>query len=154
MDTSVNLEEIIDNLNAGYYPVLGTGSARKVYDLGNDTVLKTAKNIKGYAQNHVEAIISEIDDSDTFAKVLHASDDNRYLVMEKAGPISSFAFVRSYYNVNSNKELFLLNDLNYIPHKYNLLISDLCRPVNWGVLDGRPVIIDYGFTGRIRRQYY
>ncbi|NLL78018.1 MAG: hypothetical protein GX235_12380 [Clostridiales bacterium] len=138
----------------GNYPVLGNGSGRKVYDLGNDTVLKIAKNIKGYAQNEVESFISEIDESDTFAKVLCASGDNHYLIMEKAGFITNFAFVRSYYRVKSNRELFRLNNLSYIPHKYNLLVSDLCRPVNWGVRENRPVIIDYGFTGRIRRKYY
>ena len=77
-----------------------------------------------------------------------------YLFMEKAGTIADFSYVRDYFHVRTNKELFQLNDFKYIPRKYNLLVTDLCRPVNWGILHSRPVIIDYGFTGRIRRKYY
>lgn len=154
MDTTINLSEIINNLQSGTYPKLGSGSGRRVYDLQNGTALKVAKNVRGYAQNQMEYIISEMDDSELFAKVLYISKDNLYLIMEKAEPVINFAQVRSYFKVSTNRELFLLNDLNYIPHKYNLLISDLCRPANWGFLNERPVIVDYGFTGRIRRKYY
>lgn len=154
MDNTINLNQIIDNLSAGKYPKLGSGSGRRVFDLHNHTVLKMAKNVKGYAQNQVEYIISEMDDSDIFAKVFYISRDNRFLIMEKADPITNFSFVRSYFHVQTNRDLFRLENLNYIPHKYNLLISDLCRPANWGTIHGRPVIIDYGFTGRIKRQYY
>lgn len=154
MNTTINLPEIIANLQNGVYPKLGSGSGRRVYDLQNGTVLKTAKNVRGYAQNQIEYIISEMDDSEQFAKVLYISKDNLYLIMEKAEPIYDFSQVRNYFGVNTNRELFQLSNLSYIPHKYNLLISDLCRPVNWGLIDDRPVIIDYGFTGRIRRKYY
>lgn len=154
MNTTINLSEIITNLQNGVYPKLGSGSGRRVYDLQNGTVLKAAKNVRGYAQNQIEYIISEMDDSEQFAKVLYISKDNLYLIMEKAEPITNFSQVRNYFKVNTNHELFKLSNLSYIPHKYNLLTSDLCRPVNWGLINGRPVIIDYGFTGRIRRKYY
>ena len=154
MDASIHLPDIIANLHNGLYPKLGSGSGRRVYDLQDGSVLKVAKNIRGYAQNQVEAIISEMDDSEQFAKVLLISKDNLYLVMEKAETITDFSQVRNYFKVRTNQELFQLNNLNYIPYKYNLLTSDLCLPANWGFLHGRPVIIDYGFTGRIRRKYY
>ncbi|HBA68917.1 MAG TPA: hypothetical protein DCZ40_06120 [Lachnospiraceae bacterium] len=154
MDTGINLSAIVNNLSSGSYPLLGSGSGRRVYDLHNGTVLKAAKNVKGYAQNQIEAIISEMDDSDLFAKVLFISSDNRYLIMEKADPVTDFSEILNYFHVKTIRELFQLNNFNYIPRKYNLLISDLRRPVNWGMLQGRPVIIDYGFTGRIRRKYY
>ena len=54
MDNSFNFNKIIDNLYTGNYPKLGGGSGRRVFDLHNRTVLKMAKNIKGYAQNQVE----------------------------------------------------------------------------------------------------
>lgn len=154
MDAPIHLPDILEQLSVGAYPLLGSGSGRKVYDLHDGSVLKAARNVKGYAQNQVESIISEMDDSTLFAKVLFISPDNHYLIMEKAKTITDFSYVRDYFHVKTNKELFQLNDLKYIPHKYNLLISDLCRPVNWGILNDRPVIIDYGFTGRIRRKYY
>ncbi len=154
MSSAIDLSKILNNLFDGAYPALGSGSGRKVYDLGDGTVLKAAKNKKGYAQNQVEAIISEMDDSDVFAKVLFISPDNRFLIMEKAEPVTDFSYVRNFFHVKSNKELFQSNNFSYIPYKYNLLVTDLCRPVNWGILHNRPVIIDYGFTGRIRRKYY
>lgn len=154
MGSAIDLPAIINDISNGAYPVLGSGSGRRVYDLRNGTVLKAAKNKKGYAQNQIESIISEMDDSDLFAKVLFISPDNRFLIMEKADPVTGFSYVRNYFHVKNNRELFQLNNFNYIPRKYNLLITDLCRPVNWGILHDRPVIIDYGFTGRIRRKYY
>ena len=154
MDTTINLPEIITNLQNGKYPKLGSGSGRRVYDLQNGMALKIAKNVRGYAQNQVEYIISEMDDSELFAKVLFLSKDNLYLIMEKAEPITDFSQVRSYFQASTNRELFQMEDFSYIPRKYNLLISDLCRPVNWGLINNRPVIIDYGFTGRIKRRYY
>lgn len=154
MNAAMDLSAIIDNLSNGAYPLLGSGSGRRVYDLGNGTVLKTARNVKGYAQNQVESIISEMDDSDLFAEVLFISPDNRYLIMEKADPVTDFSVILSYFHVKTNRELFQLNDFHYIPYKYNLLTVDLFRPVNWGTIHGRPVIIDYGFTRRIRRKYY
>lgn len=154
MNTAMDLSLIIDHLSNGAYPLLGSGSGRRVYDLENGTALKAARNAKGYAQNQVESIISEMDDSDLFAKVLFISSDNRYLIMEKADPVSDFSVIRDYFHVKTNRELFQLGDFQYIPHKYNLLAVDLCRPANWGFIHGRPVIIDYGFTRRVRRKYY
>jgi len=63
MNDPIHLPDILDQLSNGAYPLLGTGSGRKVYDLRNGSVLKAAKNAKGYAQNQVEYIISEMDDS-------------------------------------------------------------------------------------------
>lgn len=154
MNPAIDLSSIIANLQNGSYPLLGVGSGRRVYDLQNDTALKVARNVKGYAQNQIEYIISEMDDSPSFAKVLYLSKDNLYLIMEKAEPITDFSQVLDYFKVSTNRELFALSSLSYIPSKYNLVLTDLCRPVNWGLLQDRPVIIDYGFTGRIRRQYY
>ena len=154
MDTTIDLPAIITGLQIGRYPKLGSGSGRRVYDLQNGMALKIAKNVRGYAQNQIEAIISEMDDSQLFAKVLFISKDNLYLVMEKAESVTDFSQVLHYFNAVSNRELFQRDDFSYIPRKYNLLLSDLCRPVNWGILNGRPVIIDYGFTGRIKRKYY
>ncbi len=154
MDTTIDLPAIITGLQNGRYPKLGSGSGRRVYDLQNGMALKIAKNVRGYAQNQIEAIISEMDDSQLFAKVLFISKDNLYLVMEKAESVTDFSQVLHYFKAVSNRELFQRDDFSYIPRKYNLLLSDLCRPVNWGILNGRPVIIDYGFTGRIKRKYY
>ena len=134
------------------YQRIGSGSSRSVYDLNNGKVVKAAKNIKGIAQNIVEYNISEDDSTGLFADVREVSDDFRYLIMDKANRIDSMAPVWDYYHVRNNRELF--RKIGYIASKYNLMLWDLGRAVNWGQIDGRPVVIDYGFTKQVSRRYY
>lgn len=69
------------------FKLLGKGSARAVYDLGNGTVLKVAINAKGLAQNEAE---SSIDDYPILNKINDAlSDKQKYLKFNKVG--NSFA---------------------------------------------------------------
>lgn len=154
MDAVFDIQTIQDNLNAHQYQKLGTGSGRRVYQLDSDYVIKAAYNRKGYAQNQVESYISETDDSPIFAKIFFCDPDYRYLIMERAERISNISVIFEYFHVSNLKELFSLAELNDIILKYNLLIADLRRPVNWGLIDSRPVIIDYGFTKMVKRKYY
>ncbi len=154
MDVVFDIQTIQDNLNAHQYQKLGAGSGRRVYKLDSDYVIKAAYNRKGYAQNQVESYISETDDSPIFAKIFFCAPDYRYLIMERAERISNISVLFEYFNVSNLKELFSLSELNDILLKYNLLTADLRRPVNWGIIDSRPVIIDYGFTKMVKRKYY
>ena len=146
--------QISRNISKGYYRYIGKGSGRIVYDLGNGQVVKYAKNIKGIAQNIEEYSIALLDDSGLFANVLKVSDDYRYLIMNKADRVKDISFVWKYFHVRSNKELYQVRKLKEITEKYNLLISDLGRAVNWGQINGKPMIIDYGFTRQVRSRYY
>ena len=157
MDAVFDIQTIQNKLYAHQYQKLGTGSGRRVYQLDpeySEYVLKAAYNRKGYAQNQVEAYISETDDSPIFARIFFSDPDYRYLIMERAERISNISVLFEYFHVNNLKELFALPELNDIILKYNLLIADLRRPVNWGLIDSRPVIIDYGFTKMVKRKYY
>ncbi|MDE6748053.1 MAG: hypothetical protein K2K21_03175 [Lachnospiraceae bacterium] len=154
MDTAFDIQTIQNKLYTHQYQKLGTGSGRRVYLLDSDYVLKAAFNRKGYAQNQVEAYISQTDDSLIFAKIFFCDPDYRYLIMERADRINNISVIFEYFRVNNLKELFALPELNDIIIKYNLLIADLRRPVNWGLIDSRPVIIDYGFTKMVKRKYY
>ncbi|MEL7657803.1 MAG: hypothetical protein AAGU75_18065 [Bacillota bacterium] len=139
-------------ISNGSYKLIGKGSARSVYDLENGRVVKIARNIKGIAQNMVEYNIDLNDDTGLFADVRAVSEDFHYLVMDKANEISDISYVWDYYNVRNNHELY--QKIGYISSKYNLMLRDLGRAVNWGQIDGRPVIIDYGFTRQVSRRYY
>ena len=136
------------------YKYIGFGSGRIVFDLGNGYVVKAAKNKKGLAQNKAEYEIGLINRSDIFAKVLQASEDYKFLIMEKAEKINSITEVWKCYNVKSNREFFQLKEIKDISLKYALLLPDLSRSANWGKINGRPVIIDYGFTKIVRKRYY
>lgn len=145
---------IILNIEKKIYSFIGSGSGRAVFDLGNGYVVKIAKNNRGIAQNVAEYQISSTDHSNFFAMIPQVSDNFNLLIMEKAERIMSFAVVRNYFNVNSNRELFRLKELRELSIKHNLILVDLLRPDNWGMLNGRPVIIDYGFTRAVKRRYY
>ncbi|MCR1950796.1 MULTISPECIES: hypothetical protein [unclassified Clostridium] len=137
-----------------FYRYIGSGSARRVFDLGNGYVIKIAKNEAGIAQNKVEYQISSIDSSDLFAKVKEASYNFDYLIMQKADKINNIKDILYYFNVRSIDELFSLRELQNIVYRYNLLANDLCRTSSWGIVNGEPVIIDYGFTREVRARYY
>lgn len=136
------------------YRYIGSGSGRKVFDLGNGYVVKVAKNMAGIAQNRVEHQISRRDNSNLFAKIIEVSGDFQFLIMEKADRINDFSHVLKYFNVSNTRELVRLNEMQTIQWKYNLLLADLCRNSSWGIIDGVPVIIDYGFTSQVQRRYY
>lgn len=151
---NVNFDEIYYNLRKGLYRYIGSGSGRRVFDLGNGYVVKVARNRRGIAQNRVEYDISISDDSNLFAKVPSVSNDYRLLIMEKAIRIRRFSDIFKYYNVRNFRQLFQLEQIKVILAKHNLVPADLVRASNWGIVDNRPVIIDYGFTYLVRRRYY
>lgn len=146
--------QISINISRGKYRYIGKGSGRIVYDMGNGSVIKAAKNRKGIAQNIEEYRIAQVDDSGLFAKVLTVSDNYRFLIMDKAERIKDISYVWNYFHVRSNIELYQVHEIRNLSEKYNLMIWDFGRSVNWGQINGRPIIIDYGFTRQVRRRYY
>lgn len=154
MKEIIDFEILILNIRKGNYQYIGSGSGRRVFDLGNGYVVKVAKNNKGIAQNEAEYHISSSDQSNIFAKTIQVSEDFRMLIMEKADRIRDFSEVRKYFNVKSNRELFQLEKIRSVLPNYDLLLNDLYRTANWGMINNRPVIIDYGFTQIVRRKYY
>ena len=152
VDSDEYFRMIAFNINNGFYKLIGEGSARSVYDLGNGRVVKVARNRRGIAQNSVEHNIDLDDNTGLFAPVRAVSEDFRYLVMDKAKDIGDISYVWNYFNVRNNRGLF--QKIEYISSRYNLLLRDLGRAVNWGQINGRPVIIDYGFTRQVSRRFY
>ena len=136
------------------YKYIGSGSSRKVFDLGNGYVVKVAKNSAGVAQNKMEYKISLMDNSNLFAKVLQVSKNFHALIMEKADKIDDFSSVCNYFKVENILQVLTLKELQNLYFKYNLLLNDLRRTSSWGIINERPVIIDYGFTTEIREKYY
>lgn len=141
------------NIEKRSYRLLGAGSGRNVFDLDNGYVVKVAKNRKGLVQNKAEYQIAATNHSRIFARIVAISDDSIYLIMEKAEKVYSIAEVWNYYHVNSNRELFRINEFQDFTKKYNLLYPDLKRASSWGFIKGKPVIIDYGFTKEVSKYY-
>ena len=150
----IDFNQIMFNITQGYYRYIGSGSGRKVFDLGNGYVIKVAKNSAGIAQNMSEYKISLNDHSNLFAKVIQASNDFRLVIMKKANKIYTISYVWDYFNVANKSEFFKLKELQNIKQRYNLLLSDLDRVSSWGTINENLVIIDYGFTREVMEKYY
>lgn len=154
MEMRSEFNQIKLNIKRGYYRYIGSGSGRQVFDLQNGYVVKVAKNKAGIAQNKSEYKISYIDNSDLFAKVTQASNDFELLIMQKADNIYNISYVWKYFNVTSKRQLFNSKELQDVKKRYNLLLGDFARKSSWGMINGRPVIIDYGFTREVKERYY
>lgn len=64
---------------------ISSGTARIVYKVDDEKVLKLAKNKKGLAQNELEAEYSRYNDlSDILARTFDSADDNTWVEMELA----------------------------------------------------------------------
>ena len=150
----IKFNQIKLNIKRGYYRYIGSGSGREVFDMENGYVIKVAKNKAGIAQNKAEYKISFNDNSDLFAKAIEISNDYNLLIMEKADPINNILVIWKYFNVRSKRELFNSKELQNIKREYNLLLGDFARKSSWGMINGRPVIIDYGFTREVKNRYY
>lgn len=149
-----SFNQIMLNISRGYYKYLGSGSGRIVFDMGNGNVIKMAKNKAGIAQNISEYRISSIDHSKLFAKVRQASNDFKLLIMEKADRVKELSYVLKYFNFSSKNDMISSKELQHIKRNYNLLLNDLYKKTSWGTINGRPVIIDYGFTAEVSQKYY
>lgn len=150
----MDINRIIFSITRGYCRYIGSGSCREVFDLGNGYVVKIAKNAAGIAQNKTEYYISRYDNSNLFAKVIDVSKNFEFLIMERADKVYNITEIWRYFDVKSKKEMFDLKQIKNISQSYNLLLCDLNRQSSWGVINGRPVIIDYGFTREVKEKYY
>lgn len=150
----VNANQIILKIEEGAYKRIGSGSGRRVYDLGNGYVAKFAKNQKGLAQNEAEYQISRTNSTDIIAKIIRVSKNYDLLIMEKAEKVKNISYVFHYYHVKSIAELFQLDNFKQFSSDNGLILSDFYRTSNWGMINGRPVIIDYGFTRSVKQKYY
>lgn len=152
--SEIDFESIVKNIRNGIYKKIGVGSGRLVFDLENGYVVKVAKNKRGIAQNVAECQIANIDQTNLFAKIIATSEKSDMIIMEKAALYSNFKEIRDYFGVRNNSELFRVKDIQQIMREYRLVPQDLYRIDSWGMVQERPVIIDYGFTWYVKKKYY
>jgi hypothetical protein len=149
-----------------------TGTARAVYTLDENRVLKLAKNQKGIAQNLTEIKAgTDKDFSDIVANVLEYNDKGEWLIQEKAKMISedkfkdltSFQFngfthwLRGWGGEEMDKfyngKPFAIK-LRKLVDKYNLDVFDISSISSWGEINGNAVLIDYGLSLETARKLY
>ncbi len=166
------------------FPFLGAGSGRRVYYIGENRVIKIAKNDRGKAQNEVE---SDSALHDWYGKLLPSiydtAPDNSWLVCDKLVHVRARDF-QSYFGVSMNT-LFYYMEYRLDSHmgihamelidqvdkdscdtndkiqalldaivNFDLVFRDLTRKNAWGKLGDRLVLRDYGLTRYVWDEYY
>tara|TARA_R100000541_G_C1897072_1_gene83920 strand:- start:93 stop:8627 length:8535 start_codon:yes stop_codon:yes gene_type:complete len=129
------------------------GTTRNVYDIGNDRVIKIAKNPRGLQQNAsigygdaqvLKGLVPEIYEIGTDYIVVENVPRNDKAVREFLKPLEKFS-ARDFSNrpgelLDAMQELGLQDFLNY-----DLLWNDFKSPRNWGQrADGTIVLVDEG----------
>ncbi len=148
-----NYQKIRMLIREGNYECIGSGSARKVYDLNNGYVAKVAKNKKGYAQNSVEWEICQQENTFLLAKAVYLTEDSSVLFMEKAEKIGSHKKLMQDIHKWSKKYPYN-SEIAKLQDNYGLVGGDLARTSSWGIIKGKPVLVDYGFSSEVRKKYY
>lgn len=150
----LDLKLIHNNIQNNEYENIGNGSGRSVYDIGEGYVAKYARNIRGVAQNYTEYEIFMRSYSRILAEIYKISCNNNLLIMQKAKPLDNIDTLLKYFNVKSKDELVYVDIIRYLVNKYKLMPADLCKPGSWGTVNNRLVLIDYGFTRWVSKQFY
>ncbi len=161
---------------------IGSGSARTVFGIDSDTVLKLAKNSKGIAQNEVEINASSFN-YDVVAKVIEYEPKYLWLETQRAEKITpnqfkqilGFSvddfgkFIRNYefelkgkrpiFNLDKNVSEFMwdnewCNSVRGLIEDTNISAGDLGRISSYGKIGNEVVIIDYGIDDDLLNTFY
>lgn len=149
-DNIIDFEVIQRGLKNDMYQFIGSGSSRRVFDLDNGYVVKSALNYGGITQNQMEYKIYNQENNEFFAPILSISDNARFLIMKKGERLWNITQILEYYQVYNMRELVSNSYFMMIRQTYGLAAGDLIRKSSWGMIDQVPVLVDYGYTGRRR----
>ena len=153
---------------------LGEGSSRTIFQISDSLILKIAHNEAGIAQNEAEMAMH----SPCLNNILAADSDARWVItrfsetMEKKDfeeytgfPMDTF--MRSLLDTFNNehheplpkeheeiKQLPLFRELVKLVLKHQLQLGDCRKTSSWGMLDGRPVLRDFGLTKEVYKDHY
>jgi hypothetical protein len=163
------------------WPKIGAGSSRIVYDLGNGTVLKLAKNQKGIAQNETEADHCMRQwHGDVLAQTLAYDPDARWIVQQyaakarKADFLAQFGVSLEEIGIWLAAQCFPYNrwrtceeatqtrlqdherfaDIVTCALNFDLHCGDMGRLSSWGLVNNQLVLKDYGLTRSNYEEYY
>lgn len=140
------------------FEYLGQGAGRAVYGINNRYVIKLSKSDGGDKQCETEEYIYK--NAPPYLKkylcpVIWYKDD--MVIMKRATSL-----VKN--NEDRHKNIFRLlgiriddpfyKKVNKLVDLFDLLYGDVKSLSSWGLLDGRLVLIDYGCTYKIYKEYF
>lgn len=163
---------------------LGEGQGRVVYKLGGNKVLKVAKDSGGQGQNQAEATVCAAtkDAFGLFPVVSEINPSHLWLVTEEASAMTEELFhkltglpwqtftsgLMGAFSEKLKGTASEINKQNFINSSQNPFFAKLVRVIkgckyepgdiakldSWGVINGKPVIVDSGFTEAVNQAYY
>jgi hypothetical protein len=137
------------------FQFLGEGISRAVFAVNDDYVIKVAKGREGLYQNKVEKYVFTHSGKDLrkyLCPIIWFKPD--MLVMPRAVPLSFFTSKKylDIKKIRSEPEAF--EDLKLLTKRFYLFYEDIVSVSSWGLLDNKPVLIDYGCTNERGDIYY
>jgi hypothetical protein len=134
---------------------LGEGISREVYAIDDDYVIKVAKGREGLYQNKVERYVFTHCDKNLkkyLCPILWFRSD--MIFMPRAIPLSSLTSKKylDIKKIRSDENAY--EDLKYLINRFYLFYEDIESVSSWGLINGLPVLIDYGCTNELGDLYY
>jgi hypothetical protein len=131
----------------GNFCYIGEGISRVTYGINERFVAKFDKNLDGLDQSKLEYKIYNHSGS-RLKKHLCTIIWYRpgMLVMPRAIPLTSITPMKKIDIHSMGLDGGAMEDLRHSVKKYDLLYDDIIDTSSWGLLNGRPVLIDYGCT--------
>lgn len=178
-----SLEDVISYLQKTIRSSIGEGEGRIVFQVDGQKVVKAAKNLGGIAQNKAEGSVCDGNQAvkDLFPVIFEQHPNGFWLLTQYAAPMTTAqfqtitglgwnlflsalkgAFERRANNVTeidkqnfinaSNNPFFtrlvqVIKDCNYEP-------GDIVKLGSWGIINGKAMIIDSGFTESVYKTFY
>lgn len=136
------------------FEYIGEGISRVVYGIDDNYVIKLAKGFDGRYQSNVE-------------KYIYTNVNNYFrdylcpIVWFKPGMTVMMRALPLKNNIHHNrvnlskviKDRDCKNDLKLLSNTFGLLYGDIEARSSWGVLNGIPVLVDYGCTKKFYIKY-
>lgn len=140
------------------YEFLGQGASRMVYGINDDYVIKVSKNRTGKYQCKTEYFIyNDVNSQDKkfFCPVVWYKPG--MLVMMRANSFTKILGIKhgsifEYTTIKRNSVFF--KNIKKIAKYYDLLYPDIKTISSWGILNNKPVLIDYGCTNSLYDRYF
>jgi hypothetical protein len=153
---------------------LGEGSSRTIFQISDSLVLKIAHSDKGLAQNSAEMSMR----GECLNNVLAADTESKWIIVrwtetmteedfEDAVGISFKTFGKAIYWTFNNEvhegkpeeydeivKNTLYRCLSKLILDKQLQVGDAIKISSWGMLDGKPLLRDFGLTKDVYTEYY
>jgi hypothetical protein len=127
-----HLSKIVDNTGDG-----------KIVFLTSKYAIKIAKNIRGFAQIREEIKI--------WNKYKH---EKLCPILFSFGPLIIQPYLKPTLKTPSHSHITKITSKIKELNVFNTNVGDLYNPSNWGMLNKKRLLLDYGYTKRVMLKYY